>query len=147
MSHTSAVKTISISNVEALRAAVAELNTMGVKCTLLENAKPRAFYQNQGGMEKADYVIQLSGSRYDVGLYKSEAGGYELRTDFWGKDVEGQLGAQASGPGKTEQAKLGKLFQAYGIHAALGEARRKGYMATRQKGKDGAEQVVITGYK
>lgn len=147
MSHTSAVKSIAITSIEALRAAVTELNANGVKCSLIENASPRAYYQNQTGLGKADFVIKLENSRYDVGLYKSAAGGYEVRTDFWGEDVKNQLGAAASGPGKAEQAKLGKLFQAYGIHAALQQARSKGLMATRQKGANGVEQVVVTGYR
>lgn len=148
MSHTSAVKSIAITNVEALRAAVEELNTMGVKCSLIENATPRAYFKDQQGMGKADYVIQLGGNcRYDIGLYKAAGGGYEVRTDFWGKDVEQVLGAKASDPSKAEQAKLGKLFQTYGIHATMMEVRKKGYMATRQKGADGVEQVVVSGYK
>lgn len=147
MSHTSAVKSIAITSVEALREAVKELNANGVKCSLVENSTPRAYYSNQTGLGKADFVLKLDNSRYDVGFYKSENGGYEVRTDFWGQDVKNQLGATASGPGKTEQAQLGKLFQAYGIHAAMMEARRKGLMATRQKGKDGIEQVVVSGYR
>lgn len=146
MSHTSAVKSIAITSVEALRAAVTELNAMGVKCSLLADATPRAFYADQKGLGKADFVLKLDNSRYDVGFYKSKDGGYEVRTDFWGQDVKGQLGAPASDKGKQEQAQLGKLFQAYGIHAAMIEARKKGYMATRQKGADGVEKVVITGY-
>lgn len=146
MSHTSSVKSIVITSVEALRAAVEELNTSGVRCTLKENANPRAYYTGQQGLGKADFVIELKDSRYDVALYRDANGGYEVRTDFWGKDVEGQLGATASGPGKAEQAKLGKLFQAYGIHAAMFEARKKGLQATRQKGADGREQVIVTGY-
>jgi len=147
VSHTSAVKSIAITSVEALREAVKELNANGVKCSLVENSTPRAYYSNQTGLGKADFVLKLDNSRYDVGFYKSENGGYEVRTDFWGQDVKNQLGATASGPGKTEQAQLGKLFQAYGIHAAMMEARRKGLMATRQKGKDGIEQVVVSGYR
>lgn len=147
MSHTSSVKSIAISSIEALQAAVNELNTLGVKCSLIANAQPRAYFSNQSGMGKADYVIKLDNSRYDVGLYKTAEGGYEVRTDFWGEDVKNQLGAVASGPGKAEQAKMGKLFQAYGVHAAMQEARRKGLQATRQKGADGKEQVIITGYR
>lgn len=146
MSHTSSVKSIIISNVDALRAAVEELNASGIRCSLKENASPRAFYQNQAGLGKADYVLELKDSRYDVGFYKSPNGGYEVRTDFWGKDVESKLGAQASAPDKGDQARLGRLFQTYGIHAAMQEARKKGLMATRQKGADGKEQVVVTGY-
>jgi hypothetical protein len=141
------VKSIAITSVEALQAAINELNTLGVKCSLVANATPRAFYSNQQGLGKADYVIKLDNSRYDVGLYKNAEGGYEVRTDFWGEDVKNQLGAVASAPGKAEQAKLGKLFQAYGIHAAMQEARRKGLQASRQKGADGKEQVIITGYR
>jgi hypothetical protein len=147
MSHTSSVKSIAITNVEALRAAVTELNSLGVSCELLENASPRAYFSNQAGLGQADFVLKLHKSRYDVGFYRTEQGGYEVRTDFWGQDVKNQLGAKASGPGKAEQAQLGKLFQAYGIHAAMGEARRRGLQATRQKGADGVEQVVVTGYR
>lgn len=146
MSHTSVVKAIVIQSISALNAAIAELNKNGVQCTLTQNSVPRAFYSNQAGMGKADYVIGLPGGRYDVGLYKT-ANGFEARTDFWGGDVERQLGAVASDPKNKEQAKMGKLFQLYGVHAAMEEARKKGLQARRQKGADGREQVVITGYR
>lgn len=114
-------------------------------CSLKENAVPRAYYSNQQGMGKAPYVIELSGSRYDIGLYPDGAGGYSAATDFWGGDVEKQLGVQACSATGKEQAKMGRLFQSYAIHATLEEARKKGYTARRVKGKDGTEQVVITG--
>lgn len=146
MSHTSVVKAIVIQSIAALNAAIAELNKSGVKCTLTPNATPRAYYSGQSGMGKADYVIGLTGSRYDIGLYKTDDG-YEARTDFWGGDVEKLLGAPASKPENKEQARMGKLFQLYGVHAAMEQARKKGLQARRQKGADGREQVVVTGYR
>jgi len=147
VSHTSAVKAIAISSIESLQAAITELNSMGVKCSLIANAKPRAYFQNQEGMGQADFVIKLDDSRYDVGLYKTPSGGYEARTDWFGQDVEKILGTKNYNKGNQEQAKLGKLFQMYGVHAAMNEARRKGLQATRQKGADGKEQVIVTGYR
>ena len=146
MSHTAVVKAIAIQSIAALNAAIAELNKTGVQCTLTPNATPRAYYSNQTGMGPADYVIGLKNSRYDIGLYKTD-NGYEARTDFWGGDVEKVLGAAASSPEKRDQARMGKLFQLYGVHAAMEEARRKGLMARRQTGSDGKEQVIVTGYR
>lgn len=147
MSHTSAVKSIKFTNLDALRAAVEELNGKGIKMTLVPNAKPRAYFQNQQGMEQADFVIQLGGSRYDIGLYKQADGSYESRTDFWGGDVEKLLGAKAGDKGRADQAKMGKLFQTYGVHAALQQARKQGLQASRVAGADGKEQVIVTGYR
>lgn len=146
MSHTSVVKAITIRSITALNAAIAELNKTGVQMTLTPNAVPRAYFSSQAGMGQADYVIGLPGGRYDIGLYKTETG-YEARTDFWGGDIEKQLGAAASKPENKEQAKMGKLFQMYGVHAAMEEARKKGLQARRQKGADGREQVVVSGYR
>ena len=54
MSHTTEIGNIVFSDIDALRAAVNELNTHGVKCSLEKGGNPRAFYANQQGMGAAD---------------------------------------------------------------------------------------------
>lgn len=145
MSHTTKLESVTISSIPALRAALAELAKNGVRCSLKENATPRAYYSNQAGMGKAPYVIELADAKYDIGLYPDGKGGYTAATDFWGGSVQQQLGVQACSATGAEQAKMGKLFQSYAIHATMEEARKKGYTTRRVKGKDGSEQIVITG--
>jgi hypothetical protein len=145
MSHTATVKSIQIQSVSALRAAVEELAQTGVRCSLIENATPRAYFSNQAGMGPAAFVIRLEDSPYDIGLYKTEAGGYEARTDFYRGAVEGVLGARACTPETSEQAKMGKLFQMYGVHAATEAARKKGHMVRRIVKEDGRIALEITG--
>ncbi len=147
MSHTTAIKGIMIQNIAALRATIEELNEKGIKCSLLENEIPRAYYQNQQGLGKADFVIKLDAARYDIGLYKNDAGAYEARTDFWGGDVAKILGGKASAPEHQEQSQLGKLFQTYGIQAATMEARRQGKMVRRVTNEEtGDIKLVLTGF-
>ncbi len=146
MSHTSTIKGIKITEVSALRKAVNELAKSGMKIELKENATPRAYFSNQAGMGKADFVVYLADAKYDIGLYKQADGTYEPRTDFFGGSVEKLLGAQASKKENTEQAKLGKLIQLYGIHAATEKATKQGYTVQRQFGKDGAIKLVIAGF-
>jgi len=146
MSHTASIKATKIQSISALRAAVQELNERhGIKCSLLERAKPRAYFADQAGMGLAPYVLHLADCKYDIGFYEDPKGGYEARTDFWSGHVEKVLGVEACSITGREQAKLGKMFQAYGIHAAMEQARKQGYSVRRQAGKDGAEQLVITG--
>lgn len=145
MSHTSAIKAIQIQSISALRSAITELNTTGVGLTLIENAVPRAYFANQQGMGKADYVVQLSNCPYDIGLYKNEQGGYEARTDFFAGHVAKVLGAACTKPENREQAQMGKLFQMYAIHAATEVARRKGHSVRRITKADGTVQLEVTG--
>lgn len=121
------------------------MNEKGIKCTLVQNAKPRAYFTDQAGLGQAEYVLQLHDSRYDIGLYADGKGGYEARTDFWQGHVEKVLGVQACSVASKEQAKLGKFFQAYGIHAAMESARKQGLSVRRVAGKEGAEQLIVTG--
>lgn len=143
MSHTTTIKAIAIVDVEALRAAVAELAQSGMKISLQDGGTPRAYFNNQKGMGAADFVIKLGDAPYDIGVYKNEAGTYELRTDFWGGSVERVLGAQASSAEKRDQAKLGKLYQMYGVHATLRQARKQGYSARRHVAADGTIKVEL----
>jgi hypothetical protein len=147
MSHTTSIKGIKIVNIDALRLAVSDLAASGKKVELVENATPRAYFDNQEGMGVADYVIKLADAKYDIGLYKQQDGTYEPRTDFWGHSVEGVLGAKATDKQYTEQARLGLLFQAYAVNAAEQQARMEGKMTMRQSDPEtGRVTLVVTGY-
>ena len=145
MSHTATVKSIKIQSITALRAAVQELAASGIRCSLIENAKPRAYYANQEGMGMADFVIKLDDCPYDVGLYKTKDGSYEARTDWFMGRVQNVLGAPARSADTADQAKLGKLFQTYGIHAATEAAKKKGLMVRRTTKADGTVALELTG--
>lgn len=142
MSHTTTISTLLLSDETALRAAVSELASKGVKCELLENAIPRAYYSDQMG--RADMVVKLNNSRYDVGLYKQEDGNFEAKADFWGHDVERALGATPGKDDDTTQAKLGKLFSTYAVHAATRKAVQQGYSVRRIDNADGSIQLQVT---
>lgn len=144
MSHTSTVKSIQIQSIPALRSAIEELSRSGIMCSLVEKAKPRSYFPDQVGMGVADYVIRLDQASYDIGLYKTDAG-YEARTDFYGGSIERVLGTQASTPESQEQARMGRLFQMYGIHAATEAARKKGHMVQRISKPNGVIALEISG--
>lgn len=131
MSHTTSIKAVKIQSISALRSAIAEMSAAGTPLTLTENAKPRAYSSNQAGMGMAEYVIGVPGAAYDIGLYKQPDGSYETRTDFWGGSIEKVLGGTATTPERREQARMGKLFQMYGVHAATEAARKKGHSVRR----------------
>lgn len=145
MSHTTAIKAVKLQSVTALQAAVDELRTKGVGIAMVPDATPRAYFSGQAGMGKADFVLKLDQSKYDIGLYKQEDGSFEARTDFYGGDIERILGGKAVKPENTEQARMGRLFQTYAIHAAMEAARKKGLMTRRLEKEDGTVQLEITG--
>ncbi|ALT58022.1 hypothetical protein FDG94_gp029 [Pseudomonas phage SM1] len=126
---------------------MAELRASGMNIDIATDAVPRAYFQNQQGMGKAPYVIRLHDAKYDVGVYALPDGsGYELRTDFWGGSVERVVGAKASSSETTEQAKLGRIFQAYALNAAEQHAHQQGMTTTRSVGQDGAIELLVQGY-
>jgi len=139
------VKSIKIQSISALRTAVQELAATGVRCSLEQNVAPRAYSTNQVGMGLADFVIRLGDAEYDIGLYKTDDGSYEARTDFFLGSVERCLGAPARSRETSEQAKMGKLFQMYGVAATTEAARKKGHMVRRITKQDGTIALEITG--
>ena len=144
MSHTTSIKSIKIQSVTALQAAITEMQQAGMKISLVPNATPRAYYANQAGMGQADFVIKLDDAPYDVGLYKTDDG-YEARTDFFQGRVERILGAQARSAATAQQAKLGKMYQLYGVHATMEQCRRKGQSVRRVVKADGTIALEVTG--
>lgn len=140
MSHTATIKGVEITDVKALEAAVRDLNKAGVPCELIANATPRAYYHGQEGLGKADFVLKLHNSKYDVGLYKSGKN-YEARTDFWQKHVENQLGVQDDKV-DPNQAKLGKLYQLYAVNATERSLTMKGISSRRIVKDNGTVQLI-----
>src|SRR5207253_771836 len=67
-------------------------------------------------------------------LNKQPDGSYGLTADLWDGHVERELGKG-----------YGKLLQLYGVHKAMREARKKGYLVQRKAQQDGAIKLVIAG--
>lgn len=142
MSHTSTISNVVISDVGALQAAVTELNANGVSCTLVKEGTPRAYYDNQEGMGRAEYVLKLNDATYDVGFYRNDQGSLEARTDFYKGSVEKQLSVQDEAAG--EQARLGKLYNLYAIHATTRKAVQQGYNVRRVNNANGSVRLVVS---
>ena len=148
MSHTSEVSNIVFADIPALRAAVNELASRGIKCALVQNATPRAYFANQQGMGAADYVLQLHDAPYDVGFYKNDKNtGYVARTDLFAGHVGRILGAAKQKGESDQQAALGKLNQTYAVHAAMRKAVAQGMSVTRVNNADGSVRLVVGGIK
>jgi len=137
MSHTTRISGIEITNVAALKLAVEDLIKDGVPCSLLENSTPRAYSENQAGMGLADYVIKLNASPYDVGLYK-DGNKFEPRTDFFMGHVAKELGVKNP---KTDQERLGRLYQFYSVNATEQSLRVKGISSRRLVKDSGVIQL------
>lgn len=128
MSHTTTLKGVLIKDVSALRAAVADLKQSGVNCDLVENQKPRMYYENQSGV--LPLVLKLHDTRYDVGFAKQTDGTYAPVFDEWQGYVKGQVGAACPMPNTPEgraQHQIGQLLQNYQKHVAINAAVAQGY--------------------
>lgn len=149
MSHTTRVSGVQLTNLDAIRNAVAQMVADGAKISLVENAVPRAYFTNQEGMTTpAALVIRVDGDRsYDVGLYL-EGNTYEPRFDVYGGSIEAQIGAakgtyeNSADPRRT----IGKFLQEYQIAVVMQAAINNGNMLTRQVGSKGDVNLVVTGY-
>lgn len=146
MSHTATIKGVKIQSITALEATIKELNTQGIRVSLTPNATPRAYFTDQKGMGKADFVINVLDCKYDIGLYKQEDGSYEPRTDFWGGHIEKIFGIPTDKTEMKEQAKMGKLLQTYGLNAAQEVYRKQGKATRRQTTANGQVQLIVTGF-
>lgn len=136
----------------ALQAAVNDLQTQGIKCSLVENAVPRMYYRNQLGnlqrkdpnayrfhenTEECDYVLKLNDSRYDVGFLYDNEGNLIPMFDDWQGHVRKLLGAPFKGGGgggyadgqETERTKhsIGKLLQEYTKNTVIEAAAEQGH--------------------
>ncbi len=134
MSHTTTIKSVVIRDVAALKKTVLDLQSKGVKCSLVENAVPAMYYNNQVG--KCEYVLRLddalyAGKRYDIGFQKQADGTYATVFDDWGRAISGQVGAACPMPNTPEgkaQHIIGQLLQGYAVNAAINAAVSQGYV-------------------
>jgi hypothetical protein len=129
MSHTTKLKAVEIRDVSALHSAVAELKSSGVNCDLVQNAKPRMYYNDQHG--NCAFVLKLHDAPYDVGFDLQPDGSYLPVFDEWAGHVGGQIGATCPMPNTQEgraQHAIGKFTQSYAKHAAINAALAQGYM-------------------
>lgn len=122
MSHWTTIQT-QIKDIEALRAACAELNLC-----LVENAQARGYGDNR---LKAQYVIRLNGP-YDIALNRQPDSSYSLVADQWNGHVEAEVGRN-----------FGRLLQLYAVHKATIEARKRGLSIQRKQLQTGAIQLTI----
>ncbi len=150
MSHTTHLKNVVIRDVGALRSAVAELKAGGVDCDLLEDAKPRMYYSNQG--QKCEYVLKLNKGKYDVGFKLQEDGTYAPLLDTWAGNVGNQIGADAevcpmpgTEAGRAQHA-IGQFMQSYSKNAAINAAVMQGYsVESADTDGDGNVHLVFGG--
>lgn len=148
MSHTTEITDIIFADIAALTAAVNELSSKGVKCSLSKGGSPRAYYQNQQGMGAADYVLRLDDALYDVGFYHdAKRKGMVARTDLFMGSVQRVLGSPQSGTESVGQAAMGKLYQTYAIHAATRKAVQQGMTVQRVNNADGSVRLVVGGVR
>lgn len=145
MSHTTKVGNVAITSLAALRAAVENLQQQGVNCELVENQKPRMYYDNQHGV--CPLVLKLPESRYDIGFDLQQDGSYAPVFDEWGGHIAGQVGATKKIPGASSSVQaIGRLLQEYGIEAAREAAIAQGYVVDSiETDTDGNKHLVVSG--
>lgn len=128
MSHVTKLKSVQITDVRALRAAVAKLQSKGIKCSLVENEKPRV--HGYDAAPTCEYVLKLDGA-YDLGLQKQEDNSYIPVFDTYQNHVGKQIGATCPIPSTAagrQQHQMGQFLQAYAEEAARNQAMSQGYM-------------------
>ena len=124
MSHFTSIQT-QIKDLDALADACKEL---GVE--LVRGGVARGYATNT---RTGDAVIKLKGP-YDIALNRQEDGTYGLTTDWWSGHVEKEVGINYA-----------KLIQLYGVHKAMREAKKKGYLTSRKTLPNGAIKLTIGG--
>ena len=124
MSHFTSIQT-QIKDLTALQDACTEL---GVELIHQGVARGYATHTRRG-----DAVIKLKGP-YDIALNKQPDGNYDLTTDWWNGHVEKEVGTNFT-----------KLIQLYGVHKAMREAKKNGYLTSRKTLPNGAIKLTIGG--
>jgi hypothetical protein len=150
LSHTTTIRNVDIKDVRAIRSAVKDLQTRGVKCELKENAKARMYYPRQTEeLGVLPFVLHLPQSQYDVGFQLQADGTYAPVFDEWAGEVSRNLGAACAIP-QTDQERsmwaIGQFSQEYAKHAAINAATDQGYIVegTTVDAKTGEIAIVIT---
>ncbi len=147
MSSTTEVK-VKIKDEVALRQAVLALQTEGVRVSLLQNARPRGYYENQIGL--CDYVLKLEDSRYDVGLVRQLGGSFNIRMDTYQGEIQKVLGARGHevdySHAKDGRIAVGKFLQEYARQATINEAANQGFtVESCEVDNDGNLNLILEG--
>ena len=147
MSHTTTLKGLQIRDVAAMQSAVAELQSQGVKCTLVQSVVPRMYYNNQH--KACAYVLRLDDAKYDVGFDLQSDGTYSPVFDEWANIVGGKIGATCPMPRTAEgraQHQIGRFLQSYAKHATMNAAAAQGYMVeSATTDEEGNVHLVLAG--
>lgn len=154
MSHNVTMKDCKITDLGALKAAIAELNKeTGSNMEL--STESGTFRGWLSGNEKADAVIKMHGFKYDIGLLKQPDGSYVPRfEDMAARDFGSVTGVKGR-PQKVNEggvcdlhgpsAIIGRLQQRMNVIVAEKEAARGGMSTTRDVNeKTGIINVVAT---
>lgn len=148
MSHVTKLEGVVIRSMNAVRAAVAELNQQGINVRLVENQKPRV--HGYDTVDTCEYVLKLDGA-YDVGLKRNEQGNYDPILDVWQGHVGRYLGATCPLPDTAAyrsqqhtQHEIGRFLQTYAKHAAIETAVAQGYVIDScMVDQDGNVQLMV----
>lgn len=149
MSHIALIKT-QITDLEAVKLACAELGL-----TFLENQTTCKFWPNAGTAQEhpCTHAIGLPKGNYcmELGLVRT-ATGYDLVGDEllkWDEKDDSGYNWTRSLMGRDRNplgVNFGKLLQSYGVNKATIEAKRRGYMVSRQYVPNTQTiQLVVTG--
>lgn len=144
MSHNIAIRDVKITDIDALRSAISELQAEGVKVNLHDKGTFRTY---SGNDNQSEYTIELPDSNHDVGLIKQEDGSFSAVFDPYGGGVQKYLGANPKFV-KTNDPKayIGKLMQTYALCKAEVESAMQGYTTTRQFDEaTGVVSLVVEG--
>jgi hypothetical protein len=148
MSHVTKLSGIVITDLGAVRQAVASLNSQGINVRIVENAKPRV--HGYDSVETCDLVLKLDGA-YDVGLKRNAEGNYEPVLDVYQGHVGRYLGATCPVPGTAAYAsqeytqhQIGRFLQEYGKHVAMNAAMAAGHVIEScDVDADGNVQIIL----
>jgi hypothetical protein len=125
------LKGVAIRDEAAIRQAVAKLQAKGIKCSLVQDVKPRMYTTGQGPV--CEHVLRLEDGRYDVGFQRQEDGTFAPVFDEYQKHVGKQIGADVnvcpmpkSAEGRA-QHQIGQFMAEYAEAAATNAAIAQGY--------------------
>ena len=144
MSHWTTIKT-QIKDLTALAAAARELGFIVEQQVANLPTGSKALLPVTSPFGTIDCHVRLSHPsvpNYHIGAQLQPDGTYALVTDWWGWRTPERMAIISNGAKPND---MSRLMQLYGVHKATAEARRKGWMVTRQTGKGGNINLVVCG--
>lgn len=140
MSYVTSIKGLPITHAASIEKAVERLIQQGIPCGLRVNDRPQMWYNDPETDEYedvgiCDYVIDIEGSEFDLGLKKDHTGNYELIFDSYAYIIASKLGKFMpplnGGKPWTDQERLigsnvGKFVEAYYKEVFILDMREQG---------------------